>query len=93
MAAKLEGELGYLRRDLRMEQAKFRQRNIEDFKNKYSLDDAMVMDEDVSGLMDGIVVTEAKLELVKALALGYEGLRNAASREMYRRGTEAAARD
>lgn len=80
-------------RDLRLAQAKYRHLNKKKFKTKYQLDDAMVMDEDIEKLMDEITLLEAREGVVKALAEGYEDLRNAASREMFRRSSEQGPRD
>jgi len=82
-----------LKRDLRLVQAKFRQRNIKKYGTKYELDDAMTLDKEFQELTTEIAECEAHFELVKAVAEGYEGFRNAASREMFRRSSEAAPRD
>lgn len=76
-----------------MAQAKFRFRNKKKYKTKYELDDAMFMDEDVAKVVDQMTKVEAEFEIIKAVAEGFEDIRNAASREMYRRGSEQAPRD
>jgi hypothetical protein len=91
--AKTAGDLAMHRRDLRLEQAKYRFRNAENYKNKYQLDDAMALEDDISELMGVITELEAREEVLKAVALGFEDLRNAASREMFRRSTEVAPKD
>jgi hypothetical protein len=93
IVAKTAGELAMRKRDLRMVHAKYRHRNVKKFKTKYELDDAMVLDDEVKELMDEIVLLEAREGVVKALAEGYEDLRNAASREMFRRSSEQGPRD
>jgi len=85
--------LAYFRRDVRLAQAKFRFRNKKKYKTKYELDDAMFMDEDVAKVVDQMTKVEAEFEIIKAVAEGFEDIRNAASREMYRRGSEQAPRD
>jgi hypothetical protein len=91
--AKRAGRLAGLKRDLRLEQAKFRYKNVKKFKTKYELDDAMQLQDEIADLLDEITVLEAEKEVIEALALGYEDLRNAASREMFRRSSEQAPRD
>lgn len=93
VVAKTAGDLAMRKRDLRLEQAKYRHLNKKKFKTKYELDDAMVTEDGIKELMDEIVMLEAREEIIKALALGYEDLRNAASREMFRRSSEQAPRD
>jgi hypothetical protein len=91
--AKRAGRLAGLKRDLRLEQAKFRYKNVKKFKTKYELDDAMQLEDEIADLLDEITKLEAEKEVIEALALGYEDLRNAASREMFRRSSEQAPRD
>jgi hypothetical protein len=76
-----------------MAQAKFRFRNKKKFKTKYELDDAVLLDEEFQAITDEMTVLEAQYEMVKALAEGYEDIRNAASREIFRRSSEQAPRD
>jgi hypothetical protein len=82
-----------LKRDLKIAQAKYRYLNKEKFKTKYELDDAMITEEGIKEYIDGIALLEAREVVVKALAEGYESLRNAASREIFRRSSEQAPRD
>jgi hypothetical protein len=93
VAAKLSGTLAMIKRELRLEQAKFRIRNGKKYKTKYELDDAMQLDEGVFDIYQLQAEKEAELEVVNAVALGYEDLRNAASREMFRRSSEVAPKD
>jgi hypothetical protein len=93
ITARIAGDRAMRQRDLRLAQAKYRHLNKKKFKTKYQLDDAMVMDEDIEKLMDEITLLEAREGVVKALAEGYEDLRNAASREMFRRSSEQGPRD
>lgn len=76
-----------------MAQAKFRFRNKKKFKTKYELDDAVLMDEEFQKITDDMTMLEAQHDMVKALAEGYEAIRNAASREIFRRSSEQAPRD
>ena len=93
VAAERASRLALLRRDLRLAQAAFRFKNKKKFKTKYELDDALVLDKEFQQLTDDITVLEAEFEMIEALAHTYEDFRNAASREMYRRGTEQAPKD
>jgi hypothetical protein len=93
VAAGRASALALLKRDLRLVQADFRFRNKKKFKTKYELDDAMHRDNTVTEILDKMVKLEAQLEVIKALADGYEDVRNAASREMYRRFSEQAPKD
>ncbi len=82
-----------LRRGLKLEQAKFRVRNSTHFKNKYQLDAKMVRDKGIRKIEDEITTLEVQLEVRTAVAEGYEAIRNAASREMFRRSSEQAPKD
>lgn len=63
------------------------------YKTKWQLDDALLKNSEIKELEDDLVEAEAKLTVIEALAGGYEDLRNAASREMFRRGVEKAPND
>ena len=91
--AKRAGRLAGLKHDLRLEQAKFRHRNAKKYKTKYELDDAMQLEDSVGDMLDEIAKLEAEKLVIEALSVGYEDLRNAASREMFRRSSEQAPRD
>jgi hypothetical protein len=91
--AKRAGRLAGLKHDLRLEQAKFRHRNEKKYKTKYALDDAMQLEDGIADTLDEIAKLEAEKVVIEALALGYEDLRNAASREMFRRSSEQAPKD
>ena len=93
VAAKRASMLTMLRRDLRLVQAKYRFKNNNKFKTKYELDDAMQLEDDISELLSDITKLEAELEVITAVALGYEDYRNAASREIFRRSSEVAPKD
>jgi len=93
VAAKRASSLTMLKRDLRLAQAKYRFKNSKKYKTKYELDDAMVMEDEISALLDTITKVEAELAVITAIALGYEDYRNAASREMFRRSNEVAPKD
>lgn len=88
MAAKTSADLAIRKRELRLAQAKYRYLNKKKFKTKYELDDAMVTEDGIEELMSEITLLEAREEVIKALALGYEDFRNAASREIFRRSAE-----
>jgi len=85
--------VAYLQRDIRLVKARKRARISDAYKTKWQLDDALLRDREIKELEDDLVDAEAKLTVIEALAGGYEDLRNAASREMFRRGVEKAPND
>jgi len=82
-----------LKRDLRIEYAVQRSRQKGKYKNKWELDDELLTHPEIQSLEKQIAVIEYELELINAIAVGYEDLRNAASREMFRRSSEQAPKD
>lgn len=93
VTAQVAVELAHLKKDLRLEQAQFRFAHKDEHKTKYELDDAMAMTKRHKRISDRILEAEANYELLTALTQGFEDLRNAASREIARRGAEQAPRD
>lgn len=90
-AAKLSADAAQLKRDLRLEKAKFRLRNKGE---KVNVINSMMEEEDtIVEIEDKLTSVEMKVDLIGAVAAGYEDLRNAASREMTRRLGERAATD
>ncbi len=88
-AAKLAADAAQVKRELRMEKAKFRLRHK---KEKVNVVQAMMEDDDtISELEDKLLEVDAKADLVGAVALGYETIVKAASREIARRMGERAA--
>ena len=85
--------LATLRAGQRVDAAKFRFRYSDDYKRKYELDAALSMNKRYRKREDEILTLEAKVDVLNAVAASYEDLRNAASREMYRRGSEQAPKD
>jgi len=89
--ALLESDILRLRRELKMEQAKFRVRHKGQPKN---ITDAMMEDDaTISELLDTISEVEIKVTILEAVTKTYEGIRSAASREISRRIGERAAID
>lgn len=89
--AKLAADEAALKRDLRMEKAKFRMRHKDE---KLNVVNAMMEDEEsIAEIEDKILEVQAKVVVLTAVAQGYEDLRNAASREMSRRIGERAQVD
>lgn len=89
--ALLDADVVKLKRDLRIAQSKFRIRHKDELKN---ISDAMMEDDDeIADYMDRIASLEARRAILQAVAQGYEGIRNAASREISRRLGERAAID
>lgn len=90
-AAEAGQDLGMLRRDLRMAQAKFRLLHPKQPKN--ITDAEMEEDEHIMHLLNRMARAEVDLKLIEAVAQGYDALRNAASREMTRRLGERPPHD
>ena len=90
-SAKLESDILRLKREVRIAQAKFRIRNPG--KPKNIVDAMMEEDEEIATLLDEISEIEIKLTLMEAVVRTYEGIRNAASREISRQTAERAPLD
>jgi hypothetical protein len=93
VAARYAFRLATLQASQRVEAAKFRFRHTDDYQRKYELDNALQMNQRYRKVEDKILALSAQVEILNAVALSYEDLRNAASREMFRRGSEQAPRD
>lgn len=92
-AAIYRANAAYLTRDLRLAKARTRARLADKYKTKWALDDAVSKVAEIQELEEELIDAEAHLTVIEALAAGYEDLRNAASREMFRRGVEKAPND
>lgn len=90
-AAKLTSDAATLKRELRMERAKFRVRYKDEKVNVVQA--MMEMDDEITELEGKLLEVEAKEGLLSAVAQGYADLRDAASREITRRMQERAAVD
>jgi division protein CdvB (Snf7/Vps24/ESCRT-III family) len=91
--ARTRNRLTALRRQLRIEQARYRTLNRDKFQKKYQLDDAMKNSKRVSRLERQIEKSEIQLEVQEAVVEGFLDVVRAASREMSRRESERAPRD
>jgi hypothetical protein len=91
--AKISEEMVRLKRDIGIEAAKFRFLRRGEFKTKFEMDDALAQNKRFARLQSRYVDLESLHIMVSAVVQSYEGLRNAASREITRRSTEAAPRD
>lgn len=89
--AKLAADAAAVKRDLRLEKAKFRLHSRGEKLNVVNA--LMEEDEVIAELENKLTEVEAKVGILSAVAEGYEDLRNAASREMTRRIGERAATD
>lgn len=90
-AAKLGADAAQLKRDLRLEKAKFRLRHKGE---KFTVINSMMEEDDtIAEIEDALTEVEMKVDLLAAVAGGYEDLRNAASREMTRRISEVGPHD
>ena len=76
-----------------MDEAKFRVRFKDDFKTKWELDDAMLLNEVMALSYEKQRLIEIQAGIVEGLVKGYDGLARAASREISRRISEQAPRD
>jgi hypothetical protein len=93
VAAKRQSRLANVKRRLRIEQAKFRVKNKGEFQNKYEYDDAMLLDDEIVELIERQEAIENELQILNAVAKGYEDFFSAASREISRRSSEQPSRD
>ena len=90
-AAIMESDVLTLKRELKILQAKFRILHRGTPKNV--VDALMEEDEEIADLLDKIQEVEAKHVILDAVVKSYEGIRNAASREISRRIGERAPLD
>jgi hypothetical protein len=91
--ARTATDLAVVRHELRQAEAIYRARHGDDHGAKWKLDTEMARSKRIGKLRNRVTELEIQLELVKAVTDGYEDLRNAASREMFRRDSERPARD
>lgn len=90
-AAKIGSDVAKIKRDLRLEKAKFRLHNKGE---KVNIVAAMMEEDETVAALEGLLAeAEAKEKILQSVAEGYEDIRNAASREMTRRIGERAATD
>jgi hypothetical protein len=90
-AAKVADDVATLKRELRMEKAKFRMRYKEE---KVNVVQAMMEDDDgIVELEDKLLEVETREGVLDAVSQGYADLRDAASREITRRMGERASID
>ena len=93
VTARIATDLAHVKNSLRQREARFRATYADDFSAKWKLETEMSGDKRIRRLRRRQVELEVQLEMVKALTDGYEDLRNAASREMFRRDSERGPRD
>ena len=93
VTAQTASQLVLARRDAKLIAAKYRSRHADEHETKYQLDAAMEEDKNYSKVAIRITELEARLSVLEAVCGGYEDLRNAASREMFRRSSEKAPHD
>ena len=90
-AALLESDILRLKRELRIVQARFR--ILHKGQPKNITDAEMEDDVEISALLDEISSLEIRQTLMEAVVRTYEGIRNAASREISRQTSERAPID
>lgn len=90
-AAKIGSDSAIVKRELRLEKAKFRLRHKKEKVNVV----AAMMDEDetISELEEKLALLDARKDILDAVASGYADIRDAASREITRRTAERASVD
>ena len=88
--ARLETSLEDARRQYRIDAATFRQRRKRDYKTKWELDDALLLNSRLRKQADVIAELEKRVRTVEPVVESYAGFRHAASREITRRGHEQA---
>jgi len=93
LVGNLRAEVANLKHDLKNFEADWMVKHLGEFKNKWEADHAVGRDKRIKSLRGKLRTAEASLLRYEALAASYEGLRNAASREMSRRADERASRD
>jgi hypothetical protein len=76
-----------------VEAAKFKYRHTDDYKRKYELENALLNNKRYAKRENEILGLDAQVALLNAVAESYEDLRNAASREIFRRSSEQAPKD
>lgn len=93
LVGNLRAELGNIKFDLKNAEAQWMMKHVGDFKNKWEADHGMGRYKKIKVLRRRVSRAEASLIRYEALASSYEGLRNAASREMSRRSAEVSSKD
>ena len=93
VAGRYAFRLATLRASQRVEAAKFKYRHTDDYKRKYELENALLNNKRYAKRENEILGLDAQVTLLNAVAESYEDLRNAASREIFRRSSEQAPRD
>lgn len=93
LVGNLRAEVGNLKHDLKNTEAEWMLKHVGDFKTKWEAEYAMVRSKRIKKMRRSLSRAEASLIRYEALSESYEGLRNAASREIARRSDERASRD
>lgn len=93
LVGNLRAEVGNAKYDLKNIEAEWMLKHVGDFKTKWEAEYAMVRSKKIRRMRKQLSRAEASLIRYEALAESYEGLRNAASREIARRSDERASRD
>ncbi len=92
-ASKLGADSAAIKRELRLEKAKFRLKKRHRAEKVNVVTAMMEQDTTISELEDTLQEVEARCDLLDAIAQGYADIRDAASREITRRMGERAAVD
>lgn len=88
--AKLSARRAMLKRKVRIESAKFRQKLVEEKGPKYEKDDQLALHPPIREVEDELVEIDMRVDILTAIAEGYVDYAEAASREITRRQHERA---
>lgn len=89
----IQAEVANLKHDLKMAEASWMIDHKGEYKNKWEAEHAMGRNKKIKKYRRDLSKASIVLIRYEALAVSYEGLRNAASREIARRSDERASRD
>jgi len=92
LVGNLRAEVGNLKHDLKNAEAAWIVKHVGDYKNKWEADYALAASKKIRRMRETLKRAEASLIRYEALSQSYEGLRNAASRELSRRASERTSK-
>lgn len=93
LVGNIRAEVGNTKHRLKNTEAEWMLKHVGSFKTKWEAEYAMVRSKKIKRMRQLLSRAETSLIRYEALAESYEGLRNAASREIARRSEERASRD
>lgn len=93
LVGNLRAEVGNAKHDLKNLETAWMLRHVGDFKTKWEAEAAALQNKKIKRIRARLVQAESSLTRYEALAESYQGLMQAASREISRRSDERASRD